>query len=347
MDRKMRYGTIIVGGFFLLISMSVSAALQDLFERVNPSVVAIKAMQRELTGIPGDRRAVATTLVGSGVLISEDGKIITASHVVHTADNVMVEFLNGESIKAEVVATEPQADLALIKLKYMPKDYALAELADSDRTKTGSEVFVVGAPYGIQHTVTSGIISARHRARDINSRIPMGEFFQTDAAINMGHSGSPAFNMEGEVIGIISHILSQSGGFEGIGFAVTSNTVKELLLSGHGLWTGLQGLPLDATLATVFNLPQAGGMLVEKVARGSLSDRLGLQAGAVSASIEGKSVILGGDVILAVMDVALVGNDYQEKLRQRMNQLIAGDRIYVKVLRGGKVMWLSTEFKGS
>ena len=325
----------------------VTQVLQDLFERVNPSVVTIQVTQREITGIPGDRTTVAATSVGSGVLISKDGKIVTASHVVHTADRVLVEFLNGEIIKADVIVSDPDADLALIKLKYMPKEFFVSTLANSNETKTGASVFVVGAPYGIQHTITSGIISARHKASAFDKNIPDGELFQTDTAINMGNSGSPVFDMNGKVIGIISHILSKSGGFEGIAFAATSNMVKQVLLSGDGLWTGIRTFPLDEILAKVFNLPQPGGVLVEKVASGSISDKLGLQAGAITATIDGKKMIVGGDIILSVLDVPLYGEGYQEKVKNRLSLLIADDKIYVKVLRSGKVIWLSAEFKKS
>ncbi|HEY9051893.1 MAG TPA: trypsin-like peptidase domain-containing protein [Gammaproteobacteria bacterium] len=319
--------------------------LQSLFEQVNPSVVLIKTQQREISGIPGDRRAVPAMMQGSGVVISKDGKIITASHVVHTADRVDVVFLNGETIQADILSTEPQADLALLKLVRLPENLVVATIGNSDITKIGAEVFIIGAPYGIQHSVTAGIISARHKANNINQRIPLGEIFQTDTAINAGNSGGPVFDMNGEVIGVVSHILSQSGGFEGLGFAITSNTVKELIVSGHGMWTGLQGYPLDKTLANIFNLPQPGGLLVEKVAKNSISSRLGLRAGAVSANIEGKTMILGGDIILSVMDVPLHGDDFESKLRERMNLLIKGDKIYVKILRAGEVIWLSTDVK--
>ncbi|MFW2373811.1 MAG: S1C family serine protease [Gammaproteobacteria bacterium] len=330
---------------FLFNPISLSAdSLQRLFKQVNPSVVLVTAEQRDISGIPGDRRPVLTQQVGTGVLISKQGLVVTASHVVHTADRVIVQFLDGKKIRARIIRTEPEADLALLKLKLVPKQATVASLANSDSTKTGEQVFVIGAPYGVGHSITSGIISARHNAGEINNRIPLGELFQTDTAINVGHSGGPLFNMNGEVIGIISHILSMSGGYDGIGFAVTSNTVKELLMSSNSIWTGLQGYPLDETLASIFNLPQAGGLLVEKVAKGSISHRLGLKAGAVNAKIEGKSMIVGGDIVLGIMDIPLHGENYQAKVRERMGQLIKGDKIYVQVLRKGEVIWLSTDY---
>lgn len=342
LDQPMRLPVLII---FLFNPLSLSAdSLQRLFKQVNPTVVLVTTEQREISGIPGDRSPVLMQQVGTGVLISKEGLVVTASHVVHTADKVMVQFLNGEKMKASIIRTEPEADLALLKLKRVPKKAALASLANSDNTKTGEEVFVIGAPYGVGHSITSGIISARHKAGDINNRIPLGELFQTDTVINIGHSGGPLFNMSGEVIGIISHILSISGGFDGIGFAVTSNTVKELLISSNSIWTGLQGYPLDQTLASIFNLPQPGGLLVEKVAKGSISHRLGLKAGAVTAKIEGKSMIVGGDIVLDIMDIPLHGENYQAKVRERMNLLIKGDKIYVKVLRNGEVIWLSTDY---
>ncbi|MCW9014072.1 MAG: trypsin-like peptidase domain-containing protein [Gammaproteobacteria bacterium] len=331
---------IIVFILLAVISPADARSLQTLFKQVDSSVVLIRAEQREISGIPGDRHAVATQSTGSGVLISDDGKVVTAAHVVHTADRVIVEFVSGEKIKARVLVSEPAADLALLELSAMPAEPVIAELADSDDTETGEDIFLVGAPYGIRHSVTAGIISARHAAVDINNQIPLGDLFQTDAAINMGNSGGPVFNMKGQVVGIVSQILSHSGGFEGIGFAVTSNTVKELVLSGHGIWTGFQVYHLDQALAAVFNLPQPGGLLVEKVAKNSVAHRLGLRAGAVSGKIEGRDMILGGDVILEILDVPLHG-DYRNKLRERFNLLVKHDKLYVKILREGKLIWLS------
>ena len=330
---------------FLFNPISSSAnSLQHLYKQVNPSVVLVTTEQREISGIPGDRRPVLMQQTGTGVLISKEGLVVTASHVVHTADRVMVQFLNGEKFRARIIRTEPEADIALLKLEQVPKKVVFASLANSDNTRTGEAVFVIGAPYGVGHSITSGIISARHKAGNINNRIPLGELFQTDTAINVGHSGGPLFNMNGEVIGIISYIVSRSGGFDGIGFAVTSNTVKELLISSNSIWTGLQAYPLDEALATIFNLPQPGGLLVEKVAKGSISKKLGLKAGAVTAQIEGKSMIVGGDIILDIMDIPLHGENYQTRVRERMSQLIKGDKIYVKILRKGEVIWLSTDY---
>ena len=154
------------------------------------------------------------------MLISKDGKVLTAAHVVQTADTVSVEFPNGEIVKAKVVSSEPPADIALLQLERVPASAVVAKLGDSDQVGVADQIFVVGAPYGISHTLTVGHISARRTPGGEQSELGLAEFFQTDAAVNQGNFGGPMFNMNGEVIGIVSHILSQSGGFEGLGFAV-------------------------------------------------------------------------------------------------------------------------------
>src|SRR4029434_6346110 len=152
------------------------------------------------------------------------GKVMTASHVVHTMDEITVQFLGGETVKARVVSSEPAADLSLIRLKRRPSGPRVARLASSNTVRVGDQVIVIGAPYGLSHALSVGWISARWPPNTVYKAIPLAEFFQTDATINTGNSGGPMFNMAGEVIGIVSHNISKSGGSEGLGFVATVNT---------------------------------------------------------------------------------------------------------------------------
>jgi len=167
--------------------------------------------------------------------------------------------------------------------------------------------------------------------------------FQTDAAINVGNSGGPMFNMEGEVIGIVSHIVSEGGDFAGLGFAVTSNVAKELLTS-DSFWTGLEGYAVSGDLAEILNLPQATGVLVQRIAKGSPAEELGLRAGAVQAVIEEEKMLLGGDIILKVGGIGLGANfTGLEDIRDYLSKLKVGATWTVTVLRGGRVVNLSTK----
>ncbi len=325
--------------FVLLLPTAIHAdTLQQLFKRVNPSVVVVHVEERTAT-----RRRGMTTVpgLGSGVLISEDGLVFTAAHVVQTADTVEVEFLDGQTIWAEVVASEPKADVALLKLREVPEGAVIAKVADSDRVNVGDQVFVIGAPLGLSHTLTVGHISARHTSGDAAGELTLGEFFQTDAAINQGNSGGPMFNMDGEVIGIVSHIMTLSGGFDGLGFVATSNMAMHWLVHHRSMWTGLQGRLVMGETAKALNIPQAAGFLVEQVAKRSPAASLGLQGGKVRAVIKGEEVILGGDILLEVQGLNIAQKDSYKKIQEALAKLRPGDELQVVVLRAGKIVKLT------
>ena len=187
----------------------------DVFRRVQPSVVVIRATGRDATTGGG---AQAVKEVGSGVLISSDGNVMTAAHVVQAMDEIRVELPGGETVGARVVASEPAADLSLLKLERVPPKAVVARLANSDAVRVGDQVIVVGAPYGLVYSMSVGWISARWGANTVYKQMPLADFFQTTATINQGNSGGPMFDMAGEVIGIVSHNISKSGGSEGLGF---------------------------------------------------------------------------------------------------------------------------------
>jgi S1-C subfamily serine protease len=163
------------------------------------------------------------------------------------------------------------------------------------------------------------------------------EFFQTDAAINEGNSGGPMFNMHGEVIGIVSHIVSRSGGFEGLGFVVTSNLARKLLLERSPFWSGMEGFLLSGEMAKIFNVPQPAGLLVQRIAPHSPASQLGLRPGTLAAVIEGEPLVVGGDIILEVQGVPFIpdGSSYTV-IRERLTSLKPGDKITVLVLRDGR-----------
>jgi S1-C subfamily serine protease len=274
--------------------------------------------------------------VGSGVLVSADGKVVSAAHLVQTADTVDVEFTGGTVVKARVVATDAAADVALLQLERVPPDIVPARLGNSDKTEVGDQIFIVGAPLGISHTLTAGHVSARRQPNAAYSGLVATELFQTDAAINRGNSGGPMFDMNGDVIGIVTHMVSVSGGSEGLGFVVTSNMARRLLFEEPSVWSGLDGYLLTGKLAHAFNLPTTG-LLVQRVAHGSPAERLGLRAGLYGVAIGGEQLLIGGDVIIAVDGIALADSDAYERIRRRLiDARTSGGVIRLSVMRDGE-----------
>jgi S1-C subfamily serine protease len=340
----MRARKVILLCAVLIGAATVSAraeSLSEVFKKVNPSVVVILTQEKEITPATGTR-LVSVEGLGSGVLVSADGRVLTAAHVVQTADAVAVKFLDGETLGASVVYSEPAADVALLQLQRAPRAPEVARLGDSDTVNVGDQVFVVGAPLGIGHTLTVGHVSGR-RGPDVGpGDMRMAEYFQTDAAISPGNSGGPLFNMSGDVVGIVSHILSRSGGSEGLGFAITSNVARHLLLEEKSLWSGLSGTLLSGDLARVLNIPPPGaGLLIEKIAGGSPAERFGLRAGTLRAMIGDDDLILGGDIVLAVQGISLGDANGYVLVRRTLSEARAGESVTVTILRSGTTLNLT------
>jgi S1-C subfamily serine protease len=316
--------------------------LRDVFKRVSGSVVMVVVESK--SPVPRSGEAPATIGgVGSGVLISEGGRVLTAAHVVESADRVRIQFAGGDVASARVVSSDPAADVALLQVSHVPPGVVAASMGDSGQVEVADQVFVVGAPYGISETLSVGYVSARRSTRSAAGEPDSVELFQTDAAIAPGNSGGPMFNMRGEVIGIVSHIVSRSGGSEGIGFAVTSNAVRKHLLEAPALWTGLSVVPLTGELARVLNVPQPVGLLVMHSAADSPGAQLGLRAGSTPAVVGGVSLMLGGDIILAVGRIPIEANaSNYRNVREQLRKLRPGEPLVITVLRGGRVIELKT-----
>src|SRR5215510_14812969 len=313
--------------------------LRDVFRSVQPAVVIVRTEQVGLAPFP-QQGLVSSDGLGSGVLISSD-RVLTAAHVVQSADRTVVEFSPGEGIPARVIGCSLSADVALLQLERSPANYVAAKLGDSDQVAVGDEIFVVGAPYGISNTLTAGHVSARRPLKDKNQVATAIEFLQTDAAINSGNSGSPVFNLKGEIVGIVTNIMSRSGGSEGMAFAATSNTARRFLLEQKPFWTGIEGLRVDGSLASALNLPQAAGVLVQRVAEGSIASHCGLRPGTLRATVEGQEIILGGDVILAVNGVDVNPEESFDELYGQMTKTTSGNKVVITVFREGRTIKLA------
>jgi len=322
---------------------SGSAPISQTFKRVGGAVVVVRTIEHAPGGTRFKARESRASGLGSGVLISADGKVLTAAHVVQTADAVGVEFAGGEIVEATILASDPAADLALLQVKSVPEGVRAATLGDSDQTQPGDQIFVVGAPFGISRTLTVGYVSARRRSNGTFGSMESAELFQTDAAINSGNSGGPMFNLTGDVIGVVSGIVTRSGGSEGLGFAVTSNTARHLMIAEPTVWSGIEGYLLTGDLARAFNVPDArAGLLVQRVAQGSPAERLGLHGGTLPVNFGGEQLLAGGDIVLAVEGVALGAPNAYEDIRERMIEIRdRNSSLRVSVLRAGVIVDLT------
>jgi len=262
--------------------------------------------------------------LGSGFIIDRDGTIVTNYHVVDDAEKITVTLSDGRSFDGKVLGKDQKTDIAVIKIS-APQDLPTAPLGDSDRLEVGEWVMAIGNPFGLDHTVTSGIVSAK--GRHIGAG-PYDDFIQTDASINPGNSGGPLINLRGEVIGINTAIFSGSGGNIGIGFAIPTNLVKELLpqLKDKGkVVRGFVGVTIQKVtpdLADSLGMKQAGGALVADVNKGGPADRAGIKTGDVIVEFDRKEIKDSGDLPLQVARTA------------------PGKTVQIKVLRNSKEMTL-------
>jgi len=335
----MWFFTFLVGIFIATTVQAASYA--KIFKKVDPSVVVIYSQEKVVVKGAAGFNQKSTRSLGSGIVITKEGLIMTAAHVVQVSDKVVVEFRDGKKYPAHVVSSSTIADVALIKLDQLPDQLKIAKLGDSDKIQIGDEVFVIGAPYGIEHTLTVGYLSGRRMEGMLGPQLGAIEFLQTDAAINKGNSGGPLFNKKGQVMGIVSHIASGSGGSDGLGFATSINVARRLLLEEKAVWTGLELIPIDGDLAAALNVP-GGGMLVQRVAKNSLGYFLRLRAGSIPVMVGNQEILIGGDVILSLNGIELNEIEDALKVRDELVKLPYGSRIDVEILREGRVKSLFT-----
>lgn len=244
----------------------------------------------------GDRQREAQSL-GSGFIISSDGYVLTNNHVIDGADEILVRLSDRSELKAKLVGTDPRTDVALLKID--GKDLPTVKLGNSDKLKVGEWVLAIGSPFGFDHSVTKGIVSAKGRSLPNDTYVP---FIQTDVAINPGNSGGPLFNMAGEVVGINSQIFTRSGGFMGLSFAIpidvaldVSNQLKASGKVSRG-WLGVVIQEVNKDLAESFGLDKPAGALVAQVVDDGPAAKGGLQVGDVILSANGQPIIMSADL---------------------------------------------------
>lgn len=267
---------------------------------------------------------------GSGFVITADGYILTNNHVVKDANTIKVKFSDERELKAKVVGTDPETDIAIIKVD--GKDLPFAELGDSDKIKVGQWVLAIGNPFGLSHTVTSGIVSAKGRTNIGLPDVQFQDFIQTDAAINFGNSGGPLIDIDGKVIGINSAIYSSSGGYMGIGFAIPINIAKYVYdqIKGNGKVTrgyiGIYGQDVTPEMAELLGAKgQKKGVVVHKLVDDSPAKKAGIQNGDIIIKKDGKEI------------------ESWDSFRNEIAKMPPGTKVKLTVIRDGKEKEFSFE----
>jgi len=267
-----------------------------------------------------------TQSLGSGFIIDSDGYIITNNHVIKNADEIVVRLSDRRELKAKLIGTDPRSDVALLKID--AKDLPVVKIGNSDDLQAGQWVMAIGSPFGFDHSVSAGIVSAIGRNLPSENYVP---FIQTDVAINPGNSGGPLFNLAGEVVGINSQIYSRTGGFMGLSFAipinVATNVVKQLRKTGHVTrgWLGILIQDVNRELAESFGMKEPMGAAVLKVLDDSPAKKAGFKIGDVVTEFNGKEINRSSDLPIAVGNTPI------------------GQTATVKVIREGKTIELKVK----
>ena len=326
----------------------------SIYERVAPSVVHIRVVQRvsgaelpriEIPGwpdFPDDPDDFFSRGEGSGFVWDEAGHIVTNYHVVQDAEEVEVTFRDGSRLPAEIVGTDPDSDLAVVKVDYDPGALRPATLGDSDALFVGQRAIAIGNPFGQEWTLTTGVVSALGRTFPSGtSRFSIPEMIQTDAAINPGNSGGPLLDREGRVIGVTTLILSQDRVSSGVGFAIPAGIVAQVVpvLIEEGeypyAWLGIVGRDLDRETALAMELPaDQRGALVTDVVEDSPAEEAGLQGSEREVTQNGARLEMGGDVITAIDNRPIL--DMDDLIVYLVEETRVGQEVTLTVLRDGE-----------
>ncbi|MFT4892263.1 MAG: S1-C subfamily serine protease [Candidatus Nanohaloarchaea archaeon] len=318
------------------LNYTENTGLSTLFQSVDQSAVYVRAYG-------------ADNSQGSGFIYSEDGYIVTNAHVVQDADRVEVGFLDGSTRRARIIGTDPYTDLAVLKVS--KSGLEPLELADSSEVQVGQKAVAIGNPFGLRSSMTSGIISQKGRSLRTQGGFSTPNVLQTDAAINPGNSGGPLMNLRGEVVGVNTAIESSTGTFSGVGFAIPSNTVKNVVPSliedqdHQHPWIGVSGVDVSPEIADRMDLENTTGFLVVDVVEDSPADQAGIRPGNRTENINGNPVNLGGDVITAINGEKMRGiNDIllylsrETEVDQEVNVTVIreGERVDIPLTLGAR-----------
>jgi S1-C subfamily serine protease len=315
--------------------------LINIYKQANPAVVYIRVLIK-------DEDSLVLLGAGSGFVIDTKGHIVTNNHVIETADAVMVTFSDGSVTDAQVLGRDSYSDLAVIKVDRLPEGAKPLELGDSSKLQVGQRVIAIGNPFGLEGTMTTGIVSAVGRSLSAEQTgvgvFSIPEIIQTDAAINPGNSGGPLLDSQGQVVGVNTAIRSLTGTNSGVGFAIPVNIVKrivpKLIEEGtyHYPYLGISSdnrLPL-ADLAGPMGLPVTRGVLITSVVEGTAADRAGLRGGDPDDTVEvyGMQIVTGGDIIVAIDGYEI--NDFNDLIAYLIRETEVGQRITMTIIRDGE-----------
>ena len=316
------------------IERSYEYSLIDIFEKSEESIVQVSVLRGESDGG-----------MGSGFVYSDEGYVITNQHVVQDAEKVMITFLDGESYIGNVVGSDRDLDIAVVKVQPTNTYLQPIKIGDSSELKVGEKIAAIGNPFGLSGSMTSGIVSQMGRLLPQETGYSIPDVIQTDAAINPGNSGGPLINMKGEVVGINTAIQSATGEFSGIGFAVPSNTVKKvvpvLIEDGEFKhpWMGISGTDVDPELAEVRKLNSSKGFLVVSVIEGSPAEAAGLLGVTETKEMDGREFPLDGDIIISIDGETV--RKISDILVHLQREKSVGDEMILSVNRNGEILELT------
>jgi S1-C subfamily serine protease len=316
-------------------STSESLSVSEIYEKTSKSVVEITSIASQSTPLGGEEEQAQGQ--GSGFVYDAEGHIVTNQHVVDGADTVSVRFWDGSTYDGTVVGSDPSTDLAVVKVDAPANVLQALALGNSDDLTVGEPVVALGSPFGLEGTVTSGIVSALHRQMTAPNNFTINDSIQTDAAINHGNSGGPLVNGAGEVVGVNAQIESESGGSDGIGFAIPSKTIESIVPqiiadgSVEHAYLGVGVTEINQSVADELGLP--AGVELTDVRDGGPAAEAGLQAAEGSATVDGQSYPTGGDVITAVDGKAIKTG---AELQNAVDAKKPGDSISITYTRDGQ-----------
>jgi S1-C subfamily serine protease len=301
----------------------------DVYARVGPAVVCITAPQR------------FGECIGSGFVIDREGHVVTNNHVAGAAAELLVTLADEHTVPAEVVGTDPGSDLAVLKIDVPADELAVVELGESAALQVGQRAIAIGNPFGLERTVTTGVISSLGRtlSRD-DSGFQIAEVIQTDAAINPGNSGGPLLDSQGKVIGINTAIVSTSGVNSGVGFAVPVDILKrvvpELIASGHYRhpWIGVTGRTISPEMVAAADLPVETGVLIFAVEPGSPAEKAGIRGGGQQVQVSGVPMQIGGDIVVAIDGVQV--KRFDDVVNYLAGHTSVGGEVTLTVVRDGR-----------
>ncbi len=330
--------------YALLLSQAGAALTEDeknnisVYNQAAPSVVNVSSVVMELDFF---LNPVPKQGSGSGIILDARGYILTNHHVITEAQSIHVTLSDGGSYPAKLVGSDPDSDLAVIKIDAPRDKLKPIRLGNSDQLQVGQKVLAIGNPFGLNETLTTGIISSIGRSIRAPSGLLIEDMIQTDASINPGNSGGPLLNSRGELVGINTAIFSPSGGSVGIGFAIPVNTAKkvfpQLIVRGYVEypWLGAGLQTLRPSLAEALKLPVRYGIMLAEVVKDGPADRAGLRGATRQVRLGNTIVAIGGDIILQIDGKKVESGDV---LIRYLREKHPGDRVLLTVLRGSKTI---------